>query len=138
MEKQQKVKLVEKMSSLASTASGTAGFLGGWQVCHTVCLGLISLLSVVGITLVGMPLFFLTRVAVPLWIAAVVLWVITVGFYLRMKCISRNLALLNAGIIIAGVPFAVVKPILPLLWIVGGAAVVVSVLLMVKGKIASS
>ena len=120
------------MGALVSSASGTAGFLGGWQVCHTVCLGIISLLSLLGITIMGMPLFFLTKVAVPFWITAVVLFGVTLGFYFRMKCISKNLLLLNAGIIVAGVPFAAIKPVLPLFWIVGGTMVVVSVLLMVK------
>ena len=122
----------EKVIAFSSSISGALGFLGGYQVCHNLCLGVITILSILGITVAGMPLLFLTKVAVPFWITAVVLFGVTLGVYFRMKCISRNLLLLNAGIIVAGFPFAALKPVLPLFWIVGGTMVVVSVLLMVK------
>src|SRR3989338_9480408 len=97
--------IVEKATSFSSSLSGALSFLGGYQVCHNVCLGIVALLSFIGITIVGMPLLFLQKVAVPFWIAAVVLLGITLFFYFRKKCISRNLILFNLGIIIAGIPF---------------------------------
>jgi len=74
-------------------------FLGGYQVYHNICFGIITLLSLIGITLVGMPLLFLTKVAIPFWIAAVLLFVVTMVFYFKSKCISKNLLLFNSGII---------------------------------------
>ncbi|MEK6951110.1 MAG: hypothetical protein AABX13_05295 [Nanoarchaeota archaeon] len=127
-----------KIASLTSSLSGSLSFLGGYQVCHNVCLGIVALLSLVGITVVGMPLLFLQKVAVPFWIAAVVLFGITLGIYVKMRCLSRNLLLLNGGIIVASVPFYSVKPVLPLLWIAGGAIVIVSILLMVKARLHKS
>ena len=94
-----------RILNLTSSTSGVMGFLGGYQVCHNVCLGIIALLSIIGITLVGMPLLFLTKVAVPFWIAAFSLFLISLFFYLKSRCLSRNLLLFNGGIIIAGVPF---------------------------------
>ncbi len=124
-----------KLASISSSISGGLSFLGGYQVCHNVCLGIIALLSLIGITVVGMPLLFLQKVAVPFWIAAVVLLGITLAMYVKMKCLSRNLLLLNGGIIVASVPFYQLKPLLPVFWMVGGTMVAVSVVLMVKGKV---
>lgn len=125
----------EKLASISSSLSGTLSFLGGYQVCHNLCMGIIALLSLIGITVAGMPLLFLQKVAVPFWIAAVVLFTITLGLYIKMRCLSKNLLLLNFGILVAGVPFPQVKPLLPLLWISGGAIVLIGVLLMVRGSI---
>ena len=71
-----------KALTVTSSVSGVMGFLGGYQVCHNICLGIIALLSIIGITLVGMPLLFLTKVAVPFWIAATFLFVISLIFLL--------------------------------------------------------
>lgn len=125
----------EKLATISSSLSGTLSFLGGYQVCHNLCMGIIALLSLIGITVVGMPLLFLQKVAVPFWIAAVVLFTTTLGIYVKMRCLSRNLLLLNFGILIASVPFQGVKPVLPLLWISGGAIVLISFLLMVRESI---
>ena len=43
--------LKNQLVGLAGRASGAASVLGSWQVCHNVCLGLIALLAVFGITL---------------------------------------------------------------------------------------
>jgi len=128
--------LKEKAASLSSSISGALSFLGGYQVCHNVCLGIIALLSLIGITIVGMPLLFLQKVAVPFWIAAVLLFAITLAFYFKKKCISKNLLVLNSGIIIAGVPFKALQNYLIIFWIIGGTLVLLSLLFYVKGKIA--
>ena len=62
----------EKGTGVLGIFSGIASFLGSYQVCHSACLALISLLSLVGITVAGMPLLFLTQVAIPFWITAFV------------------------------------------------------------------
>ena len=133
--KLKKITAGEKITGFSSTLSGSLSFLGGWQVCHNICLGIIALLSVIGITVVGMPLLFLTKVAVQFWIAAVVLFIITLVFYFKMKCISKNLIIFNAGIIIAGVPFQQVQKYSLVFWIIGGSLVVLSLFLYLKKKI---
>lgn len=125
----------EKILSISSSVSGVMGFLGGWQVCHNICLGIIALLSIIGITLVGMPLLLLTKVAIPFWITAVVLFVITLIFYFKMKCISKNLIIFNAGIIIAGVPFSQVQDYYLIFWVIGGSLVALSLILYIKNKL---
>ncbi len=123
-----------KAASISSSVSGVMGFLGGYQVCHNICLGIIALLSIIGITLVGMPLLFLTKVAIPFWIAAFSLFVISLFFYFRNRCISKNLLLLNGGIIIAAVPFNLLKNFLIFFWIIGGAIILISIVLFIKDK----
>ncbi len=129
-------KLVEKTGSVTSAVSGTMSFLGSYQVCHNICLGIIALLSLIGITVVGMPLLFLTKVAIPFWIAAVVLFVITLMFYFKKRCISKSLLMLNSGIIIAGIPFKAVQSYSLIFWITGGSLVILSLLFFIKRKIA--
>ena len=125
----------EKSLSITSSISGVMGFLGGYQVCHNLCLGLIALLSVIGITVVGMPLLFLTKAAIPFWTAAVVLFGVTMAFYFKNKCISKNLLLFNGGIIIAGVPFQQFQNFTAIFWIVGGSFIIMSVLLYIKDRL---
>ena len=135
MNKEPKNLIMEKAASFSSSISGALSFLGGYQVCHNVCLGIIALLSLIGITIVGMPLLFLTKVAIPFWTAAVLLFAITLALYFKKKCISKNLLMFNSGIIIAGIPFKAVQSYSIILWIIGGTLVALSFLFYIKGKI---
>src|SRR3989338_9788569 len=128
------IKTKEKVSTWSSIVSSFISFLGGYQVCHSVCLAIIALLSLIGITIVGMPLLFLQTVAIPFWIAAVLLFAITLAFYFKKKCISKNLLMLNSGIIIAGIPFKALQSYLAIFWIIGGTLFVLSLLFYIKGK----
>ena len=125
----------EKSLSISSSVSGVMGFLGGYQVCHNICLGIIALLSLIGITLVGMPLLFLTKVAIPFWIAAFFLLMVSLVFYIKSKCISKNLLLFNGGIIIAAIPFRALEKFFPIFWIIGGTIILISILLFIKSRI---
>lgn len=129
-----KNRVLEKTGSIASSISGTMGFLGGYQVCHNICLGIIALLSLIGITLVGMPLLFLTHVAAPLWIAAAALFLLTLVLYIKKRCVSLSMLLFNAGIIVAGFPFRFAQKASPLLWIVGGSFVVFGMVLFIRSR----
>jgi|SRR3989338_1207138 len=125
----------EKIVSVSSSLSGIVGFLGSYQVCHNICLGVIFLLSLIGIAVVGMPLLFLTKVAIPFWIIAAILFAVSLTFYLSQKCISKNMLLLNGGILIAGMPFLWVQDYQPYLWIVGGVLVLCGVGLWIQKKL---
>lgn len=96
---------------------------------------MIFLLSLVGITITGMPLLFLTKIAIPLWTIAVLLLVVTVILYQTKKCISKNLIILNAGLIIAGTPFKSLQGYSIFFWIVGGSISLAAILLFVKDRI---
>ncbi len=125
----------EKVIGTTSGISGLASVLGSWQVCHNVCLGLIALLSIIGITIVGMPLIFLTKVAIPLWTIAFILLLVTIWFYFKKKCISIKLILLNTGLITAGFPFQPLQRFKTLFWVAGGLLVALGAYLFIKDKI---
>ena len=125
--------LRERAIGTAGSISGVASIFGSWQICHNICLGIIAILSIVGITVTGMPLFFLTKVAVPFWIAAFVLLLVTIGIYTQKKCISGNLIVFNSGLIIAGMPF--LQGFSVFFWTVGGLIALIGIVLFVRDKI---
>ena len=129
------IKVGEKVSSSGSIIASVMSFLGGYQVCHSVCLVIISVLSLFGIVIVGMPLAFLQTVKIPIWLVAFVLLIATLLFYFKKKCISRNLLILNAGVIIAGVPFDFLNDYLFIFWIIGGILVLISIYLFIVGRL---
>ncbi|MBI4174713.1 MAG: hypothetical protein HY517_03635 [Candidatus Aenigmarchaeota archaeon] len=123
-----------KALSAASGVSGGLGLLGGWQICHNLCLGIIALLSAIGITVAGMPLLFLTQYAVYFWSAAVLLLVPTVFMYLKnRKCMPMKLILFNIGIVTASVPFWQQHQII--FWAAGGILIFYSVYLFARHRI---
>lgn len=122
----------ERIVAVSGSLSGITSFLGSYQVCHNVCMSTIALLSLIGITVVGMPLLFLTKVAVPFWTAAVALLLITVLIYVKKRCVSEKLIIFNSGLIVAGVPFQPFQKSSLILWSVGGALVALSIILFFK------
>lgn len=127
-------KIKEKFVGMAGSATGATSILGSWQVCHNLCLGVITVLSVFGISVVGMPLMFLQKLALPFWIIAASLLVVVLFIYFRKGCISGKLIVFNSGLIIIGIPFKSLQFLSPVFWIVGGTLVIFSILLFVKDK----
>ncbi|MBC8500772.1 MAG: hypothetical protein ISS25_00115 [Nanoarchaeota archaeon] len=127
--------LKEKMVGATGSVSGVTSILGSWQVCHNLCLGIIAILGIIGITIVGMPLLFLTKVAVPFWIVAFILLLVTIGFYVKKKCISNRLIMFNSGLIIAGIPFQPLQSFSKFFWLIGGALAITGVSLYINDKI---
>lgn len=127
--------LKEKAIGATGSISGAASILGSWQVCHNVCLGIVALLGIMGITIAGMPLAFLTRVAVPIWTFAVVLLLVTIVIYMKKKCISKNLIILNSGLIIAGTPFQALQKFSIFFWITGGILAIIGISFFIKDRI---
>ena len=118
----------EKLIGTSGGITGALSVLGSYQVCHNACLALISLLTVLGFTVAGMPLLFLTKVAIPFWIAAVSLLTITIILkYKKRMHLSGKLILFNSGLIIAGVPFRQVQNFNYIFWIVGGILAIFSI-----------
>ena len=118
----------ERVLGATGSISGSLSFLGGYQVCHNVCLGLISILTLLGFTITGMPLLFLTRVAIPFWAVALALLILAIilKFGKNME-FSGKIILLNSGLIIAGIPFQELEQFNYIFWIVGGVFVVFSI-----------
>lgn len=124
----------QKLLASTGTLSGAASIMGSWQVCHNICLGIIALLSIIGITVTGMPLLFMTKVAIPMWSVAVVLLAASIILYKMKKCISRNLIIFNSGLIMAGIPFQGVQSYSLYFWAVGGAISLAAVILFLKDR----
>ena len=115
----------EKLLGATGSVSGSLSFLGSYQVCHNACLALVAFLTFLGFAVAGMPLLFLTKVAVPFWTAAFLLFVLTVFLkYKKMMHISDKVILLNSGLIIAGIPFQQVQQFNYIFWIIGGVLVI--------------
>ena len=127
-----KNKLIGSTNAISSSVS----VLGSYQICHNICMGLISLLSILGITIVGMPLLFLTKIAIPFWIVAVILLLLIVILKLtKIKGLSTNMMLFNSGLIIAGIPFKNLQLYKNYFFISGGIIVLLSLLLMIQKKL---
>jgi hypothetical protein len=60
---------------------------------------------------------------------------ITIALYLKKKCISPNLLLLNGGLIFAGVPFQSVQGYATYFLVIGGTVALVGLLFFVREKI---
>ena len=122
----------EKILQTSGSISGATSILGSWQVCHNICLGIIAVLAAIGITVTGMPLLFLTKVAIPFWIAALALLFIITIIYFKKKCISNKLIMFNSGLIIAGIPFS--QKFSKLFLVVGSIIAVLGLILFVKER----
>lgn len=127
------VKYKEKFLASGSGVSGSLSFLGSYQVCHSLCMSIVSILAGIGIYVKGMPLLFLQKLATPLWIAAVSVFVIMALLYTQKKmCVSKNTLLFNLGVITAAIPFKAFEEYLILFWIVGGTIVLISFVIFIK------
>ena len=116
--------LKEKILGTSGSITGALSFLGGYQVCHNACLALVAFLTFLGFAVAGMPLLFLTKVAVPFWIAAILLLSIMMTLkYKKIIHMSDKVILLNSGLIIAGIPFQQVQQFNYIFWIIGGVLV---------------
>src|SRR3989344_5376587 len=118
----------DRILGASGSITGSLSFLGGYQVCHNACLALVAFLTFLGFTVAGMPLLFLTKVAVPFWIAALLLLTVTIILnYKKIMKISNKMLLLNSGLIIAGTPFQQVQNFNYIFWITGGVLVALSI-----------
>ncbi|MBI4141169.1 hypothetical protein HY485_05010 [Candidatus Woesearchaeota archaeon] len=125
----------EKIIGMTGTLSGATSILGSYQLCHSICTAFIALLALIGITVVGMPLLFLTKVALPFWIiGATMLAAMFLLSQLAVMRFSQNMMLANAGLLVAGMPFNAVSRFQTLLWILGAALVITSIIWTIQGR----
>ena len=118
----------DKLLAGTGSISGALSFLGGYQICHNACLALISILTILGFTVAGMPLLFLTKVAVPFWTLALALLFTTIILkYGKNMQFSGKIILLNSGLIVAGIPFQQLQQFNYVFWIIGGSLVIFSI-----------
>ncbi len=133
MKKRTKKAKSERKFVFASGVSGSLSFLGSWQVCHNLCLAVVAVLSLIGISVVGMPLLFLTQYAIYFWSGAVIFLVPTLYMHFKHpKCMSKNLIILNSGIVVFSVPF--IQELNPVFWTAGGAIILFTVYNFLKDR----
>ena len=127
--------LNEKAVGALGSVSGLTSILGSWQICHNICLSLVAILGAIGIAVAGLPLIFLTKIALPAWILAVSLFFVTLFFYFKKKCIPQYMVVVNLGLLVAGTPFQSLKNYQTFFWIAGGAIIIFGVVLFMNKKI---
>src|SRR3989344_1321523 len=119
--RQKKIQKTGKYASAGATAFTTLG-ITAHNFCHYLCLGVVALLSVAGITAAGMPLMWLEDYAVYFWLMGLIF--LGVSFYLlytRPFCISKNAITANTGLLIAAVPLKnSIGSSIYLFWAIGG------------------
>ncbi|MBI4095820.1 MAG: hypothetical protein HY438_03105 [DPANN group archaeon] len=96
-----------KALTAANAAVGGMGIISSYNVCHSLCMGIIAVLSVFGIFITGMPLFFLTKYQLYFWTFGIIILAVAVGLYFwKGPCISKKMIAANGGLLLAGFPFA--------------------------------
>ena len=97
----------ESAIGVANAATGGMSIISSYNICHSVCTAAIAMLAFFGVFITGMPLFFLTRYQLYFWAIGITMLIIATVLYFRMgKCISKHMLLANAGLLLAGFPFA--------------------------------
>lgn len=126
----------ERCLAAGGSFSGIFGFLGSYSVCHNLCMSIIAILAGIGITLKGMPLLFLQKIAMPFWIGAVTILLILIILKIKKRrCISTNNLVFNSGLIVAGIPFRPLEQYSSLFWFGGGALILTSISIFIKAKL---
>ena len=125
-ENKQKASKEGKMIGAVNTTSGVAGIISAHNVCHILCLGLISFLSIFGVVVSGMPLGFLQDYNLLFWsMGAGFLAISFVLYYVMKGSISNRLIIFNAGVVLVGVPFF--PNYFAAFWIIGVSLVIISI-----------
>lgn len=109
-----------KVFGAVGAVSAGGGIISSYNVCHTLCMSAVALLSVFGIVVANDIFMFLQVYAVPFWSIGIVLLGVTAILYYKMPCcISKKLLLFNAGLLTIGVPFVQTLWIAPIFWAIG-------------------
>ncbi|MBI4173620.1 MAG: hypothetical protein HY519_02765 [Candidatus Aenigmarchaeota archaeon] len=122
-----------KKAAVASTVSSSISLLGSYNICHSLCLGALYVLGLLGITAAGLPFLFLQDYAIYFWSLAVLLLAISLAvMHTGRKCLPAKLLIANIGIIIASVPFQELQPYLLFFYLAGSVVILYAVVLHLK------
>jgi len=96
----------EKLIPVSNSLFGGMSVLSSYNVCHSVCMGIIAALSFFGIAVAGFPLAFLIPYQIYFWTFGIAILAIALILYkIKGPCISKHMILANSGLLLAGVPF---------------------------------
>ena len=99
-----------KLGSIVSSALSAVGVSGSGAtaVCQTTCSATSGIGPLLGISLAATPFSFLKVYHLPIWWIALTLFLVVFYFYLRARTHTKMdtvLLLLNAGLLIIGMPY---------------------------------
>lgn len=101
--------MIKKETAISATNATMGGMsiFSSYNVCHSACTAAIAVLSLFGVFVTGMPLFFLTKYQIYFWTIGIAMLIVATVLYFKMnKCISKHILLANFGLLFAGFPFA--------------------------------
>lgn len=126
------------------TTSGVFGAIGSvHNVCHSLCMTIVSTLAVFGISTSILPLMFLQTYQLYFWMMALIFTSMSYYFYqkqARKFGRNRNLLLINVGLLIFGLPVNQIRVLsflgdyMDFFRFSGGSTTVVGIFLLFFGK----
>ncbi len=126
-------KRIGRVSTITGGVSAGGGIISAHNVCHSVCLGAVALLSFFGIAASSDILMFLQDYNLLFWTVGIFFLLLSLLLLVKFgPCISKKAILGNAGLLIVGVPFF--GEINSSLLVVGGSVVLLSFFLYVNDK----
>ena len=123
-----------KILGSVGTVSSTGSVISLHNVCHTLCLSVVSLLSIFGVIVSSDILMFLQNYNMIFWSMGIFFLGISIILYFKYCCVSEKLLLANTGLLIVGLPFSFLQPYSIVFWLFGGSFVVVSLIWFVRDR----
>ncbi len=126
MKKQKHKKDGKGVFAIAGSVSGAGSIISAHNVCHSICLAVVALLSVFGIIVSSDVLMWLQDYNLFFWSMGIsFLGISLVLYYKKPCCISKKMILFNTGLIIVGFPF--LAAINLVFWVFGGGVTLFSI-----------
>ncbi len=123
-----------KIAGIFGSISGIGSIISAHNICHTLCLVAVAVLSVFGIMASSDILMFLEDYNLLFWSMGMFFLALSLFLYTRFKgCISRKLILINIGLLTIGIPFFQGYNII--LWVMGGIIIGGGIFWYAKDKI---
>lgn len=128
------VKTIGKSTGALNAASGVGSIISAHNICHSICLGVVAILSVFGIIVSSNVLMFLENYNLLFWSMGIFFLATSLLLYIKFgKCISPKMILLNTGLLIVGFPFSLLAQYV--FWIIGGLVATASVAWYIKDRV---
>lgn len=122
-----------KFTGLLGGVAGTGSIISAHNVCHSICLAVVAILSVFGIIVSSNVLMFLEDYNLLFWSMGISFLALSLFLYLKFgRCISPKIILFNVGLLIVGFPFSFLSQYV--FWIVGGLITASSIAWYIKDK----
>ena len=126
LNRRKKQKDSKRVFAVAGSVSGAGSIISAHNVCHSICLVVVAMLSVFGIIVSADILMWLQDYNMFFWTMGISFLAISLAIYYKMPCcISKKMILFNAGLLIIGLPFF--QFINLVFWLVGGVIVIFSI-----------